>query len=158
MLVTNPEPATPARCALSRAEGPHLQLPIGDARDIGCGPKVAAVGPSPPCLTYVSLRAARRLHKRVDYLEVDAAVEVRRPTPQVVRSCRDGAESGSATAAFLAFPATVELPGHVCEGDTTRYPVGRSRSELAAVPIPRFLDMKTARDLFWMTKDGSVSA
>ena len=58
MLVTNPEPATTARCALSRAEGPHLQLPIGDARDIGCGPKVVIVGSSPSCLTYVSPKAA----------------------------------------------------------------------------------------------------
>lgn len=82
-----------------------------------------------------------------------------------MRSARDGAESGrcqvweeSLGPLLLPFwHLTARLtPGHVGEGDTTRYLWGRSRSEMAAVPMPWFLGMKTARTSLWVTKTGRL--
>lgn len=41
MLVTNPEPGKTARC-VRRAPVSSSSVPVGDARDIGCGLRVAA--------------------------------------------------------------------------------------------------------------------
>lgn len=80
MLVTNPEPGRTARC-VRRVPVSSSAVPVGNARDIGCMLKVAVDFLPSVCFFQIDL------HELGDHLE--AGVD-----DEVVRSCRDGAESG----------------------------------------------------------------